>query len=738
MWEVFTHMSILIPNAIPQLYNLNHNSTVPYTDTKVINASGEIRLTHIPKVGSVSIVNDILVYTADKTNIAPNQFNVVYNSEYDYIGADRIVRFHQSKAGKTVLASYIVAASPVDADVINPLIAFVNNFTGNFYTVDDLKNPHKAEVSWQNIVDHPVVATENVDGYISHLDQKKLNAIDLTIMHIAQIKVDGTVLKPNNDESIDIISSNTIRPIVDRDGKLRFDYIGSVASIPSMDGFVSSTDTRLSDARTPKTHQHGILDISGLDTALNNRALTDHKHTWADLSGKAPTAMSLGMVLDTDVRLNNARVPTPHKHTASQISDLSTYMDAKAPLVHEHVVSDITDVDDLLNGNGIPVTCATDLFEGNFTAHGLDVHADTGLNCHMWMGVGYVNNKRCAYDETVFFRALGPKIPTSYNSTDNTAYPILRGIYSSTEVNIGYQFRVATPNTVPGSWDGLSIEWKRSDETTWMSPVTTPSINNYLERGLTFRMNMGPTTKYSVGELWTASIGVGQTMYVDIMDNREIAFVSTASTQPEPAVATNAMRIAKITTNATSIVAVEDRRVGKKLRGTLRVATPAITSNSDELATTSFVISKIGGLPTTPVWEEVIADTDQDTIQVPVAVRYQDIGNYKFVAYIFNPLSVEVTYNIRINGTNASEDYRTTNVIGKIQSNGYMRLEGISDGMLGGPAMVSCSCSFSDGTAKLFTVYTADSTPRLENLTIGCTETGGIGTGSYIRGIAGA
>ena len=246
-----------LPARIPQLYNLNHNSTTVYEDTRVVDSNGEVKLTHIPKVGSVTITNiPGMFYTADPTMIGPQQFNVKFNNEYDYIGADRKVRFHLSKAGYTVKVSYIIAASPVDADVINPLVAFVNNFTGNHYTMDDLANPGMSEVSWQNVVDKPVNVTTNVDGLMSHLDKQKLDSLDATVKHVAKFKVDAVDLLPGTGEVVEIVSSGTIKPVVNRDGKLQFDLIPpTVTGTPTV-SYVLSTDTRLSDARTPKTHQH--------------------------------------------------------------------------------------------------------------------------------------------------------------------------------------------------------------------------------------------------------------------------------------------------------------------------------------------------------------------------------------------------------------------------------------------------------------------------------------------------
>lgn len=55
-------------------------------------------------------------------------------------------------------------------------------------------------------------------------------------------------------------------------------------------GLVVNTDTRLSDARAPLTHGHVIADVTNLQTTLDSK------------------------VASTDTRLSDARTPLPHNH----------------------------------------------------------------------------------------------------------------------------------------------------------------------------------------------------------------------------------------------------------------------------------------------------------------------------------------------------------------------------------------------------------------------------------------
>lgn len=49
--------------------------------------------------------------------------------------------------------------------------------------------------------------------------------------------------------------------------------------------YILDTDSRLTDARTPKTHTHAIADTSELQSALDAKAASSHTHTIANVTG---------------------------------------------------------------------------------------------------------------------------------------------------------------------------------------------------------------------------------------------------------------------------------------------------------------------------------------------------------------------------------------------------------------------------------------------------------------------
>jgi hypothetical protein len=90
--------------------------------------------------------------------------------------------------------------------------------------------------------------------------------------------------------------------------------------------------------------------------------LVDLADTFAKIGAdiKALTTRINGAVQEGDVRLTDARTPTPHRHPASDIDDLPTgggvadddprLSDARAPLPHSHAESDVTGLGDTLAG----------------------------------------------------------------------------------------------------------------------------------------------------------------------------------------------------------------------------------------------------------------------------------------------------------------------------------------------------------------------------------------------------
>jgi len=80
----------------------------------------------------------------------------------------------------------------------------------------------------------------------------------------------------------------------------------------ALNGKVADNDSRLSDARTPTAHSHSPSEVTG-------------------------TA-----VITSDSRLSDARTPTAHSQAISTVTNLQTTLDGKAASSHSHSPSEVT------------------------------------------------------------------------------------------------------------------------------------------------------------------------------------------------------------------------------------------------------------------------------------------------------------------------------------------------------------------------------------------------------------
>ena len=111
--------------------------------------------------------------------------------------------------------------------------------------------------------------------------------------------------------------------------------MSSVNSQISDATLIDTTDSRLSDARTPTTHSHTLSQITDSGSAAGLDVAT------------VGNAAAAEVVKGNDTRLSDDRDPTAHTHTLSDISDSGTAAASDttdfAGAVHAHTLSDISD-----------------------------------------------------------------------------------------------------------------------------------------------------------------------------------------------------------------------------------------------------------------------------------------------------------------------------------------------------------------------------------------------------------
>lgn len=97
---------------------------------------------------------------------------------------------------------------------------------------------------------------------------------------------------------------------------------------------VSNNDPRLSDARTPTSHDHPMPQVTGLADALDGKSDVGHGHTWGQVSEKPGTFPStIALVAGLQAALDG-KAATGHTHTKAQVGlgNVDNTSDAAKPI----------------------------------------------------------------------------------------------------------------------------------------------------------------------------------------------------------------------------------------------------------------------------------------------------------------------------------------------------------------------------------------------------------------------
>jgi hypothetical protein len=200
---------------------------------------------------------------------------------------------------------------------------------------------------------------------------------------------------------------------------------GTLAAARLPASVVLTSDSRLSDARTPTTHSHAVADVTGLQTALDSKqaagsyAAASHTHSYADLSGK-PSLFS-GSYADL-TSVPSTFTPAAHNQAWSTITATPTTLsgygitdavgssdsrlaDSRTPTIHVH--GNITNAGAIGSASGqIVVTTTSGALT---TAATIAASAVTGLPT---AGTGSTNY--CAGNDS---RLSDSRTPTSHASS---------------------------------------------------------------------------------------------------------------------------------------------------------------------------------------------------------------------------------------------------------------------------------------------------------------------------------
>lgn len=95
------------------------------------------------------------------------------------------------------------------------------------------------------------------------------------------------------------------------------------------------------DAKALATHTHPSSSITGLDTALSGKAPLVHTHATDDIAGLDGELAALAtQIADLDA----AKANVSHTHTIASVAGLFNALDGKAQVGHHHAMADIGDL----------------------------------------------------------------------------------------------------------------------------------------------------------------------------------------------------------------------------------------------------------------------------------------------------------------------------------------------------------------------------------------------------------
>ena len=125
------------------------------------------------------------------------------------------------------------------------------------------------------------------------------------------------------------------------------------------------------DSKSDEGHTHVVPDVTGLQNALDAKAAASHSHAVSDvtglqnaLDGKAALSHTHGMSDVTGLQSAlNGKAASSHTHGMSDVTGLQDSLDAKAALSHSHAMSDVTGLQDALDAkadaDAVPSSCVT-------------------------------------------------------------------------------------------------------------------------------------------------------------------------------------------------------------------------------------------------------------------------------------------------------------------------------------------------------------------------------------------
>lgn len=581
---------------LPLLYNYDPNRSGTYSEEVLVLQDGTAYLTYIPKKDTLLIAGFNIVSGVPGVN----DVSIQWRDEYEYLNATGKLTFHSTKVGLAIQVKYTPVASRVDAEVINKLINLANALDGNIYTKTELATPGGAHVSWNNVDDRPVAATQSKGGLFEATDKKKLDAMDETKKPIGSVTVGGTQLEPKTwGGTLDVTETTTIKPSI-ANGKVKFDVVlsavdnltsaqkealgGSYGAPSGSNKYVTDTDPRMKDPRTPKQHEHAIAEVTGLTDALKGKADAVHKHRVDEITGLSVVSGPPGPQGPVGPKGDRGDKgdkgdpgiqgpegpngpPGPSGPPGPEGPRGAQGPTGTSGLNPAHIITDL-----VVSGLLTPANASS--FVGTKSE-----------------GSAYVYGEYLALtaaDTGMTFTYIGPKV-SWVGATSHTKYPWFSGTCTATN-GTTYRVSITKSQSALGTND---FEYTVSKNSGAAAGPYVGLVGTFSD-GLTINFFTAENLLYTAGDAWDCVIMTSADIYEDLDKRGNLIRYFVDHGASAPPIDANSMRLQKLVTNGTGIASIVDMRQIERTLLPSRTITQPANNNSTMLATTKYTDSAVG------------------------------------------------------------------------------------------------------------------------------------------------
>ena len=154
-------------------------------------------------------------------------------------------------------------------------------------------------------------ATSSANGLMSSTDKSKLDGVASG----AEVNVNADWNAASGDAQI-LNKPNSFTPSA---------HTHAIADVTSLQTALDGKQA--SGSYAPTAHNHAIADVTGLQTALDGKQASG---SYAPATGISPSAITGTAVITTDSRLSDSRTPTSHSHSISEVTNLQATLTAFA------------------------------------------------------------------------------------------------------------------------------------------------------------------------------------------------------------------------------------------------------------------------------------------------------------------------------------------------------------------------------------------------------------------------